>query len=86
MKSELSNRINPVLLNILRVIYRVSAAGSLHPARPPAKGSDMLTYYPVLAITPTSDAWIPDYRPHLAAQTQGSNSIHFLIEGKDDLA
>lgn len=28
----------------------------------------------------------PDYGPHLRARTAGSNSLHFLIEGKDDLA
>ncbi len=28
----------------------------------------------------------PDYVPHLKARTAGSNSHHFLIEGKDDLA
>ena len=28
----------------------------------------------------------PDYAPHLAARTNGSESFHFLIEGKDDLA
>ncbi len=28
----------------------------------------------------------PAYTPHLKARTAGSNSIHFLIEGKDDLA
>ncbi|MEM6934462.1 MAG: DUF1330 domain-containing protein [Pseudomonadota bacterium] len=28
----------------------------------------------------------PDYVPHLNARTAGSNSHHFLIEGKDDLA
>ena len=28
----------------------------------------------------------PDYQPHLQARTSGSNSHHFLIEGKDDLA
>ncbi|MEM6254247.1 MAG: DUF1330 domain-containing protein [Cyanobacteria bacterium P01_D01_bin.156] len=27
----------------------------------------------------------PDYLPHLQARTAGSNSHHFLIEGKDDL-
>jgi uncharacterized protein (DUF1330 family) len=27
----------------------------------------------------------PDYAPHLKARTAGSNSHHFLIEGKDDL-
>ncbi|MEM9806572.1 MAG: DUF1330 domain-containing protein [Cyanobacteria bacterium P01_D01_bin.56] len=27
----------------------------------------------------------PDYVPHLQARTAGSNSHHFLIEGKDDL-
>ncbi|MEM8963280.1 MAG: DUF1330 domain-containing protein [Acidobacteriota bacterium] len=28
----------------------------------------------------------PEYQPHLAARTKGSDSHHFLIEGKDDLA
>ena len=28
----------------------------------------------------------PAYEPYLAARTAGSNSHHFLIEGKDDLA
>ena len=28
----------------------------------------------------------PDYAAHLAARTNGSNSHHALIEGKDDLA
>ena len=28
----------------------------------------------------------PDYQPHLKARAAGSNSHHFLIEGKDDLA
>jgi len=28
----------------------------------------------------------PEYAPHLKARTDGSNSDHFLIEGKDDLA
>lgn len=27
-----------------------------------------------------------DYAPYLKARTEGSNSFHFLIEGKDDLA
>ena len=100
-----------------------------------------MAYYSVLAVTPTSDDWIPDYvrpasqlvvqhggkylartssherlegegenaalqviiewpskeaavafmndpayRPHLEARTAGSDSHHFLIEGKDDLA
>lgn len=100
-----------------------------------------MTYYSVLAVTPTSEDWIPDYigpasklvaqyggkylartstheqiegktneaalriiiewpskeaainfmndseyAPHLKARTAGSNSFHFLIEGKDDLA
>ena len=27
----------------------------------------------------------PTYEPHLKARTVGSNSQHFLIEGKDDL-
>jgi len=100
-----------------------------------------MAYYSVLAVTPTSEDWIPDYigpanalvaqyggtylartsnhsqlegeasdaalriviewpsreaaegfmrdteyAPHLKARTEGSNSFHFLIEGKDDLA
>jgi len=100
-----------------------------------------MAYYSVLAVTPTSEDWIPDYigpanrlvahyggkylartanheqlegdrddaalriviewpskeaaegfmndaeyAPHLKARTNGSNSFHFLIEGKDDLA
>lgn len=100
-----------------------------------------MTYYSVLAVTPTSDDWVPDYlpaanalvarhggrylartsnherlegagagaalriiiawpskeaaetfmkdpayKPHLEARTAGSDSHHFLIEGKDDLA
>lgn len=28
----------------------------------------------------------PDYRPHLEARTEGSNSFHYVIEGTDDLA
>ena len=28
----------------------------------------------------------PEYAPHLEARTAGSDSHHFLIEGKDDLA
>lgn len=100
-----------------------------------------MTYYSVLAVTPTSEDWIPDYIgpanalvaeyggkylartatheqiegddqpaalriiiewpskeaatgfmdderyvPHLKARTAGSESYHFLIEAKDDLA
>lgn len=100
-----------------------------------------MTYYSVLAVTPTTDEWIPgyiepanklvakyggkylartstheqiegenseaalriviewpsaeaaksfmsdpEYVPHLKERTAGSNSVHFLIEGKDDLA
>ena len=100
-----------------------------------------MTYYSVLAVTPTIEDWIPDYigpanalvaehggtylarttsherlegdgegaalriiiewpskeaaeafmsdpryEPHLKARTAGSDSHHFLIEGKDDLA
>ena len=35
-----------------------------------------------------AEAFMSDsaYRPHLEARTAGSNSHHFLIEGKDDLA
>ncbi|MEL6919926.1 MAG: DUF1330 domain-containing protein [Pseudomonadota bacterium] len=28
----------------------------------------------------------PEYKPHLDARTAGSDSSHFVIEGKDDLA
>lgn len=28
----------------------------------------------------------PEYKPHLEARTGGSQSYHFVIEGKDDLA
>lgn len=28
----------------------------------------------------------PEYRPHLDARTEGSTSVHFVIEGQDDLA
>lgn len=28
----------------------------------------------------------PEYTPHLDARTAGSESFHFVIEGKDDLA
>lgn len=100
-----------------------------------------MAYYSVLAVTPSTDAWIPDYlpvanslvtkhggrylartasheqvegteapaalriilewpskeaatafmndpeyAPHLKARTEGSDSVHFLLEGKDDLA
>jgi uncharacterized protein (DUF1330 family) len=100
-----------------------------------------MTFYSVLAVTPTSEEWIPDYIgpanalvteyggkylartsnheqlegndqpsalriviewpsrdaavgfmnderyvPHLKARTHGSESFHFLIEGKDDLS
>ena len=100
-----------------------------------------MTYYSVLAVTPTTEDWIPGYlpaanalvaqhggkylvrtanherlegegdgaalriiiawpskeaavafmkdpayKPHLEARTAGSDSHHFLIEGKDDLA
>ncbi|MEM7347271.1 MAG: DUF1330 domain-containing protein [Chloroflexota bacterium] len=100
-----------------------------------------MAYYSILAVTPTTEDWIPDYigpanklvaqyggkylartssherlegegegaalriviewpskeaalgfmndttyAPHLEARTVGSNSHHFLIEGKDDLA
>jgi uncharacterized protein (DUF1330 family) len=100
-----------------------------------------MTYYSVVAVTPTTEDWIPNYigpvsalvakhggkylartasherlegegedaalwvilewpsreaamafmsdpayQPHLKARSAGSNSHHFLIEGKDDLA
>ncbi|MEM7268853.1 MAG: DUF1330 domain-containing protein [Pseudomonadota bacterium] len=100
-----------------------------------------MAYFSILAVTPTTDAWIPDYigpanqlvaehggeylartaeheqvegddrpaalrivikwpskdaalafmaderyAPHLKARTEGSESFHFLVEAKDDLA
>ena len=100
-----------------------------------------MAYYSVLAVTPTTESWVPDYlpaanalvaqhggkylarttnherlegegadaalriiiewpskeaaeafmgdpayKPHLEARTAGSESHHFLIEGRDDLA
>jgi len=56
-----------------------------------------MSYYSVLAVTPTNEDWIPDYvgpASTLVAQhggkylarTAGSTSHHLLIEGKDDLA
>lgn len=100
-----------------------------------------MAYYSVLAVTPSTDAWIPDYLPtanrlvakhggrylartaehaqvegaeapaalrillewpsreaainfmtdpdylpHLEARTAGSESVHFLLAGQDDLA
>lgn len=105
------------------------------------KGAAPVAYYSVLAVTPRTEDWIPDYlptanelvaahggkylarttaheqiegrdtpaalriviewpskkaaknfmndpayQPHLAARSSGSESFHFLIEGKDDLA
>lgn len=40
---------------------------------------------------PSRDAAIafendPEYAPHLAARLANSDSVHFLVEGKDDLA
>ena len=100
-----------------------------------------MSYYSILAVTPTSEDWIPDYigpvnklvakyggkylartatheqvegnespsalriiiewpskqsaldfmndpgyKPHLEARTKGSDSFHFLVKAKDDLA
>ncbi|MEM8796891.1 MAG: hypothetical protein AAGE61_15100 [Pseudomonadota bacterium] len=49
-----------------------------------------------LAVTATNEAWVldvamnfmadPDYKPQLEARTAGSTSLHFVIEGIDDLA
>lgn len=45
----------------------------------------------VIIEWPSKDAAVAfmndaDYKPHLEARTAGSESHHFLIEGKDDLA
>lgn len=45
----------------------------------------------IIVEWPTKEAAVafmndPEYAPHLAARTAGSNSHHFLIEAKDDLA
>ena len=56
-----------------------------------------MTYYSVLAVTPTTEDWIPDcigsanvlvaqHGGKYLARTASSNNHHFIIEGKDDLA
>lgn len=56
-----------------------------------------MAYFSGLDVTPTDDAWIPDYLPaanervaahggKYIARTARSVGHHYLIEGKDDLA
>jgi len=55
------------------------------------EGSDQPAGLRIILEWPSKDAEEafmadPDYGPHLAARTAGSDSTHFVIEGKDDLA
>lgn len=55
------------------------------------EGSDDPAALRILIEWPSRDAalaFMADerYKPHLAARTAGSNSFHYLIEAKDDLA
>lgn len=115
--------------------------GAFGPPLDPHRLERAMPAYSILAVTPTTDDWIPDYLPtanrlvaahggrylartsdhaqlegaaeaaalriviewpskaaaqafmddpayaaHLAARTNGSTSVHFLVEGRDDLA
>ena len=55
------------------------------------EGLDQPSALRIIIEWPTKDAARafmddPDYAPHLNARTNGSSSVHFLVEGKDDLA
>ncbi|MCT4655665.1 MAG: DUF1330 domain-containing protein [Cohaesibacter sp.] len=55
------------------------------------EGTDQPAALRILIEWPSKDAASnfmkdADYAPHLAARTAGSDSFHFLIEGKDELA
>lgn len=55
------------------------------------EGSDQPAALRIILQWPSKDAAMrfmndPEYKPHLAARTAGSASVHFLIDGKDDLA
>lgn len=55
------------------------------------EGADEPAALRILLEWPSKEAALnfmsdPEYKPHLEARTAGSNSTHFLVEGKDDLA
>ena len=55
------------------------------------EGSDRPAGLRIIIEWPSKDAAMnfmsdPEYKPHLAARTAGSESYHYVIEGKDDLA
>ena len=55
------------------------------------EGADQPTALRIILEWPSKEAAMnfmndPEYKPHLAARTAGSESHHFVIEGKDDLA
>ena len=54
------------------------------------EGKDQPAKTRVIIEWPSRDAALrfmadPDYAPHLAARTAGSDSTHFLVDGIDDL-
>ena len=55
------------------------------------EGADTPAALRIVIEWPSKDAALAfmndaEYAPHLKARTAGSDSFHFLIEGKDDLA
>ena len=55
------------------------------------EGSDQPAALRIILQWPSKEAAMnfmndPEYKPHLDARTAGSESFHFIIEGKDDLA
>ncbi len=55
------------------------------------EGSDQTAALRIILEWPSKEAAMnfmndPEYKPHLDARTAGSNSYHFIVEGKDDLA
>lgn len=55
------------------------------------EGADESAALRIVIEWPTKDAAMnfmqdPEYAPHLEARQGGSTSIHFLVEGQDDLA
>ena len=55
------------------------------------EGSDQAAALRIILEWPSKDAAMnfmndSEYKPHLDARTAGSESFHFVIEGKDELA
>ena len=55
------------------------------------EGSEQAAALRIILEWPSKEAAMnfmkdPEYKPHLEARTAGSESFHFVIEGKDDLA